>query len=168
MAGSFVSKYTWIGFTALIYIFTILYTYEGCDCSYMPKNGQITLNYLGYLAQPPSIFQKIPFFFTIYSMLSSPLQMSQTPCGISNKNSSLLFGQVTSIHDVFQGFCLSLRLFLRATTNQGTKQDYATMSLSGLWLNWARVRLVVHTLCVSSRPEELWLTLVYIPPEHRL
>lgn len=98
----------------------------------MPKKCQITLNYLGYLAQPPSVFQKIPLHFTIYSMLSSLLQMSQIPCGISNKSSSLLFGQVNSIHDVFQGFCLSLRLVLRATTNQGTKQDYATMSLNGL------------------------------------
>lgn len=128
----------------------------------------MTLNYLAYLAQPPSSFQKIPLFYTLYSMLSSPLQISQTPYDISNKNRFLLFIQVNTIHDVFQDFCLSLSLVLSATTNQGTKQGNATISLNGLWWNKARIRLVVHTLFMSSRSEEFWPMKVYVTCEYWL
>lgn len=63
-------------------------------------------------------------------MLSSPLQMSQIAYDISNENRSLLSRQVNAIHDVFQGFCLSLRPVLRANTDQGTVQGYIAVSLN--------------------------------------
>lgn len=62
-------------------------------------------------------------------MLSSPLQMSQIAYDISNHR-SLLSRQVNAIHDVFQGFCLSLRPVLRANTDQGTVQGYTAVSLN--------------------------------------